>query len=286
MCFKDGRNMCKVKILLLFIIAMGLKISANQLDTEYTKEFTDLIESVYGSKFLSQGGSESVDRMFEGQILENKKLLDIGSGLGGVDFYLAQKYHVDIIGVDCVSRLVDDANKRKATHKLIGNVTFVHQNADDSSYPYADSVFDIVFSKESLLHVDDKASLLKEIFRVLKPGGQLIILDWLVDTHELSQNINEMMTIDGLDLKMATSQEYETYLHDAGFTHITSSLMNDHYIRYTHDNIEKIKSHKADFIKSFGKKNYEYSLQSWALQKKIFERNEVLVTLLKATKSF
>jgi phosphoethanolamine N-methyltransferase len=181
--------------------------------------------------------------------------------------------------------LVDDANKRKTTHKLIGNVTFVHQNANGSSYPYADNVFDIVFSKESLLHVDDKASLLKEIFRVLKPDGQLIILDWLVDTHELGQNIKEMMAIDGLDLKMATSQEYETYLHDAGFTHITSSLMNNHYIRYTHDNIEKIKSHKADFINSFGKKNYEYSLKSWTLQKKIFERNEVRATLLKATKS-
>ncbi len=274
------------KISLLFIIAMGLKVAANQLDIEYAKEFTDLVESVYGSEFLSQGGSESVDRMFEQQVLEGKKLLDIGSGLGGVDFYLAQKYHVDIIGVDCVLRLVDDANKRKATHKLIGDVTFVYQEIDNLVYPYADNTFDIVFSKESLLHVADKNSLLKELFRVLKPGGQLIVLDWLVDAHELGPNIKEMMEIDGLDLKMATSQEYETYLHDAGFTHTALSLMNDHYIRYTHDNIEKIKSQQTDFIKLFGEKNYKYSLKTWTIQKKIFENNEVLVTLLKATKPF
>lgn len=259
-------------------------MSAHQLDTEYSKEFTDLIESVYGSEFLSQGGGESVDCMFERQILEGKKLLDIGSGLGGVDFYLAQKYKVDITGVDCVLRLVDDANKRKATYNFIGNVTFIHQEADSLVYPYADNIFDIVFSKESLLHVADKASLLKELFRVLKPGGQLIILDWLVDNHELGPNIKEMMEVDGLDLKMATFQEYEMYLLQAGFNQINSLLMNESYIRYTHDNIEKIKSYKANFIKSFSAKNYEYSLKTWAIQKKIFEHNEVLVTLLKASK--
>jgi ubiquinone/menaquinone biosynthesis C-methylase UbiE len=259
-------------------------MSAHQLDTEYAKEFTDLIESVYGPEFLSQGGSESVDLMFEGQLLENKKLLDIGSGLGGVDFYLAEKYNVDIIGVDCVMRLVDDANNRKATHKLIGDVTFVHQEAANVIYPYADNTFDIVFSKESLLHVADKASLIKELYRVLKPGGQLIVLDWLVTSHELGLNIKEMMEVDGLDLKMATLAEYEAYVHDAGFTCVISSLMNDYYLRYTYDNIRKITSHKADFIQSFGVKNYEYSLITWGIQKKIFESDEVLVTLLKGVK--
>ncbi len=90
------------KKLLLFILVATLQINANQLDAEYSKEFTDLVELVYGSDFLSQGGSESVDRMFEGQILDGKKLLDIGSGLGGVDFYLAERYSVDIIGLDRV----------------------------------------------------------------------------------------------------------------------------------------------------------------------------------------
>src|SRR5690348_5420085 len=139
-------------------------MKTNQLDNEYSKEFTDLIELIYGSEFLSQGGKESIDIMFEGQILEGKKLLDIGSGLGGIDFYLAQKYNVDIIGIDRVSRLVDDANKRRTSHHLIGDVTFVHQETDTQLNKYSDQTFDIVFSKESFLHIEDKYSLLKEIF--------------------------------------------------------------------------------------------------------------------------
>jgi phosphoethanolamine N-methyltransferase len=270
---------------LLLFLGLGVKAHANQLDTEYSKEFTDLVEFLYGSDFLSQGGTKSVDRMFEGQILDGKKLLDIGSGLGGVDFYLAEKYKVDVIGIDPVERLVDDANNRKSDHKLIGTVTFVHHNADSFSYPYPDNSFDIVFSKEAFLHIADKASLLKEIFRVLRPGGQIIILDWLVESHELGPNITEMMVVDGLDLKMATPQEYTQYLHDAGFNQISSSPMNELYIGYTQDNIDKIKSNKSDLVHLFGEKEYEYSLKTWGIQKRIFELNEVLVTLLKATKA-
>lgn len=259
-------------------------MNTNQLDIEYSKEFTDLIELVYGSELLSQGGTESIDLMFEGQDLNNKRLLDIGSGLGGVDFYLAQKYKVNIIGIDCVLRLVNDANKRKTEHNLLGNITFVHQEVDNLSYPYASNSFDIIFSKESLLHVSDKNSLIKELFRILKPGGKIIILDWLVDTHNLGPHIKNMMEIDELDLKMATLQEYDAYLHNAGFNQISSSVLNDRYVKYTNDNINRIKSQKTDFIKTFDKQKYEYSIQTWTMQKKAFEHQEVKVTLLKATK--
>ena len=270
------------KKLFLFVLVATFQISADQLDAEYSKDFTDLVELVYGSDFLSQGGHESVDRMFEGQILDGKKLLDIGSGLGGVDFYLAERYSVDIIGIDRVERLVTDANNRKSEHQLIGTVAFIHQK--DDVYPYPDNSFDIIFAKESLLHVADKGPLLKEAFRVLKSGGQIIILDWLVESHELGPNIAEMMVVDGLDLKMATPQEYNTYLQDAGFSQISASRMNEHYIRYTQDNIDTIKSQQTDLIRLLGQQEYDYSLKTWGIQKKIFELNEVLVTLLRATK--
>lgn len=271
-------------IVLLSLLLNASAANAHQLDSEYSKEFTDLVELVYGPEFLSQGGNDSIECMFAGQDLNSKKLLDIGSGLGGVDFYLAEKYAVDVTGIDCVVRLVEDANKSKARHTLKGIATFVHQEADNFNYPFKDNFFDIVFSKEALLHVSDKESLLKELFRVAKPGGKIIILDWLVSNHDLGPQLKAMMEMDGLDLKMATFKEYQDALYAAGFNSISVSFMNRKYIGYTQNNIDYIQIHKDLLVQMLGKQNYNYSLKTWALQKSIFECNEIIVTLIKATK--
>lgn len=268
----------------IFNLRADLQKSSHQLDCEYSKDFTDLIEVVYGSEFLSQGSCDAIEYMFENETLDDKKLLDIGSGLGGVDFYLAEKYVVDITGIDCVARLVEDAKRRIAQHELEGTVTFIHQVADDFDYPFPDNSFDIVFSKEVLLHIADKASLCKELFRVVKPGGKIIILDWLVVGHELGPQITLMMKMDGLDLKMATLEEYKITLREAGFDIVSEVCANERYVGYTQNNIDWIIAHKDFFMQNFDQESYEYALASWALQKSIFECNEVVVTLIQAIK--
>ena len=40
--------------------------------------------------------------------------------------------------------------------------------------------FDIVFSKDSIVHIPDKHALMAEVFRVLKPGGRFVASDWLI----------------------------------------------------------------------------------------------------------
>lgn len=274
-----------IKIYLkLFVLFVSLELFASQLDLEYSQEFTDLIEQVYGVNLLSQGSTDAIDQMFAGQNLDGKKLLDIGAGLGGVDFYLAQKYAVDIIGIDCVARLVEQANRRKAGYHLLGNINFQYQSLEDYNYVYPDNYFDLILSKEVLLHVANKPVILKELFRVLKPNGKLIIIDWLNDKAQFGINLRQMMQIDGLDLKLASSSDYNKYLIELDFNDITLSILNEHYIGYTQSNIEKIHQQSQDFRKLIGELSYEYALQSWQLQKKIFEEREVLVTLIKASK--
>ena len=57
-------------------------------DKEYDAGFVKLLETAYGDGFLSSGGTKSVDRMFQNQNLDNKRILDIGCGIGGVLSYL------------------------------------------------------------------------------------------------------------------------------------------------------------------------------------------------------
>lgn len=263
---------------------MSCMATAHQLDNEYAKAFTDLIELVYGPELLSQGGTQSIDLLFEGQELNGKKVLDIGSGLGGVDFYIAKKFAVDVTGIDCVQRMVNDAHNRIAKQVLQGAVHFMHQEPEVVTYPFADNTFDIVFSKEAFLHIPNKAPLIKEIYRVLKPGGQLIILDWLVDSPNLGALVTEMMVVDGLDFHMATIGEYQSFCKQAGFAFESVSVLNDLYAKFCSDNIATIQIKHKELIELFGQETYEYCLKIWALQKEIFEKGEVLVTLLKATK--
>ena len=272
-----------IKLLFIFCV-FTVHTQTSNLDLEYSQTFTDLLELVYGENLLSQGGTESIDHMLRDQNLNGKKVLDIGSGLGGVDLYLAQKYAVDITGIDPVKRLVEKANKKKASRKLLGNVVFFHHEAEKFSYPYANGTFDIIFSKETFLHIADKKTLLIELFRILKSGGQLVIFDWLIPSHTLGPTIKTMMRIDNLDLQMTTLEEYQSYLKTAGFTEITASRLNDTYIKYTHENLEKMHTQKDFLTKQFSKEGYEQALNSWNLQKKAFEEAEVHATLLTCVK--
>ena len=120
------------KFLIVFISITKLCCSINTLGEGasmlgYTKEFVDIIEIACGDGLLSHGGFSNVDFMFKGVDLDNKKVLDVGSGLGGIDLYLAQKYKVDITGVDVEPIVVDSSLKRLEgfSGKLKGKVRFV-----------------------------------------------------------------------------------------------------------------------------------------------------------------
>lgn len=75
-------------------------------------------------------------------------------------------------------------------------------------------------------------------------------------------------------------------MHQAGLDLVSGTELNDLYIRFTADNIATIKSKEQLLFHAIGQESYDYSLTTWGIQKKIFETNEVLVTLLKATKPY
>ena len=145
---------------------------------QYAKDFTDALQFMWGEGFLSPGGPEEVAEMVAGIDLSGKRVLDIGSGLGGVDILLATTHGAAaVVGIDVESQLVESARALIAAKGLTDRVTF--QLVAPGPLPFPGATFDVVFSKDAMVHIEDKAALYAEVLRVLKPGGRFTAADWL-----------------------------------------------------------------------------------------------------------
>jgi len=108
--------------------------------------------------------------------LEGKKVLEIGCGNGIQAIYVIKKYKpAEIIGIDLNENNIKIA-KEEALKQGIENVKFYIGNAHTLSMIVDNSV-DIVMNIESAFHYPDKEQFLKQVYRVLKPGGKFVIAD-------------------------------------------------------------------------------------------------------------
>ena len=100
-------------------------------------------------------------------------LLDVGCGIGGSSRILARDYGFDVTGVTISPQQVKRA--RELTDEGI-SAKFMVDDAMKLSFP--DASFDVVWSVEAGPHMPDKAIFARELMRVLKPGGVLVVADW------------------------------------------------------------------------------------------------------------
>lgn len=99
------------------------------------------------------------------------RVLDVGCGNGYVLSHYA-RHGAEVVGVDLTRTAVELSRKRFALGGLSGEFVEVDGNA----LPFPDAHFDIVCSMGVLHHIADPRPMVDEIFRVLKPGGRLIVM--------------------------------------------------------------------------------------------------------------
>jgi len=100
-----------------------------------------------------------------------KKVLEIGCGMG-IDLMEFAKAGAIVAGVDVTPKSIELAQKAFAAFDLKGELA--NQNAQ--KLPFPDSTFDLVYSCGVLHHIPEAEATVKEIYRVLKPGGEVKIL--------------------------------------------------------------------------------------------------------------
>ena len=192
----------------------------DQPQQEYDDNLMALLEAVWGEGFMSPGGTDEVDLYLDGIELAGKSVLDIGCGLGGVDIHLVAKHRAGrVTGVDIEDWLIERCSALAHKHGLGGSAEF--RLVEPGPLPFADSSFDVVTSKDSIIHIADKHLLAADIYRVLEPGGWFAASDWLAGFDgEPSAAMQAYLEAEGLDFGLATAATYRDAMRAAGFVEI------------------------------------------------------------------
>src|SRR5688572_17353185 len=105
-------------------------------------------------------------------------ILDIAGGTGDLASRLAEKVGSTgrVCLVDINAAMLNRGRERLIDRGVVGNVFYTQANAE--RLPFADNTFDCVTMAFGLRNVTQKENALSEIFRVLKPGGRLLVLEF------------------------------------------------------------------------------------------------------------
>ena len=156
---------------------------------------------------------------------EVQNLVDVGCGIGGSTLYLAEKFGASATGITLSPVQASRATERAKNYGLAG-VSF--QVADALRMPFEDSTFDLVWSLESGEHMPDKKTFLQECYRVLKPGGTLVMATWChrsTDslagdlTEDEQRHLQEIYRVYCLPYVISVP-EYEAIAYQCGFQNL------------------------------------------------------------------
>lgn len=194
--------------------------------TSYSLGWSDAI-----TRFQSKRSIKTYADFLLPHLREDMDVLDCGCGSGAMTAELAEIVNNGrVTGIDISERQLERANDMKAKRGL-DHLTFM--KTDIYELPFSDSSLDAVWMNTLLMHLDKPVQALKELYRVLKPGGVIGVSDADWDGDVMAPNfqiISGRMAINEKLLhKKGSNMRHGKYngslLHKAGFVNVSASAM-------------------------------------------------------------
>jgi phosphoethanolamine N-methyltransferase len=209
-------------------------------EDHYPPRMIAMLEAIWGSGFLSPGGPDEVARVIGSHDLKGKSVLDIGCGAGGIAIALVRDHGAGYVcGLDVEDPVLTHARALVDGAGLSSRIGLV--KVAPGPLPFPPGAFDVVFSKDSIVHIPDKHALMAEVYRVLKPGGWFLASDWLIGSDTISPLMDDYIAAEGLDFGMATPQRYLDAMLAAGFADGKTTSRNAWYRDRAREELVRLK---------------------------------------------
>lgn len=146
------------------------------------------------------------------------RVLDAGCGIGGTSLWLAENANCDVLGIGLSEKQVARAERAARERGLSDKVQFAIM--DYSAVALEDSSFDAVIAIESLCHASDKSAFFAEAYRLLRPGGWLVVSDFMRARPDRDETERKLMRewCDGWAMAdLGTLDEHGEHARETGF---------------------------------------------------------------------
>lgn len=230
---------------------------------QYNDDFNKALQHLWGDGFLSPGGADEVGAMLDGVSLTGASVLDVGSGLGVCAVLMTTRYGASsVVGVDVEPHLIAQSAERANAAGVATKVRF--ELIEPGPLPLEDNSFDVVFTKDAIVHMPDKPAFYAEVTRVLKPGGVFVGSDWLRGGDETAtERAKAWLEFVHLNFQMQTIDQLEASLVEAGFKEVRLNDRNQWYQSEILNEIAAVSGERFDeLVSKIGETEATYRQES------------------------
>lgn len=241
---------------------------------EYDGRLVAMLELIWGQGFLAPGGAAYVREHLKGVNLRGRAVLDIGSGLGGGALVMAGELGARVIGLDIEAPLVEQARRYAEAAGLADRVEY--RLVQPGPLPLPERSVDVVYSSGAFTQIADKEGLFAECFRVLRPGGRLVVYDWMTHAGPPSEAMAYFYKLEGLTYAMRPLAAHGPLLANAGFVGIELEDCSDWYRHEARAEWERMQGPLfATMVDRLGQPGADHFVENWGAMVAVLDLGEL-----------
>ena len=219
------------------------------------------------------GGLAAVDALARlAGIHASSRVLDLCAGLGGPARFVASRRGCAVVAVELNAGRATGAARLTRLVGLQQQVRVVR--GDARALPFAAGRFDAVLSQEALLHIGDKAGVLREAHRVLAPGGRLAFSDWIARPalgDGERRRLHEWMAA----VTLQTLDGYRALVGATGFRAVAAEDLTDEWRAILRERLQMFRAMREDTVARLGEARYQEYDQLYAFFVSLIEANKL-----------
>jgi phosphoethanolamine N-methyltransferase len=230
---------------------------------QYTEEGIRRYEYIFGKTYVSTGGQETTEKFVKTlNLKKGDSVLDVGCGIGGSAFHIAREYGAKVHGIDLSTNMISMAVKYQAEmeESVRKNVSF--EMSDITKHNFEPNSFDVIYSRDTILHIGEKDALFTKFFNWLKPGGKLMISDYCHGDKEEHSEAYLQYVLQRCYL-MLTVPEYGQLLERVGFVNVQAIDKTAQFMDILNIELKRFVENKAGFLAQFKEYDYDYIVEGW-----------------------